>query len=152
SYLREDPKALPGAFARIGQRDDILVDAISPMWICLRAVSAYGKVLNGQASRGTGWIKPDSEWPEVRAKLLQRAAAFAAARTLPADPFDRLRIIHRLALRTAVSSLAWSQDGKLLATSSNFNRSITLWDTRSGAPLREMARELSFGGSLAFTG
>jgi len=151
SYLRDDPKALPAAFARIHQRDDVLVDAISPIWICVRAVSAYGKVLNGQASHSTGWVKPDSEWPGIRDKLLQRVSALAASPALGDDPFERLRILHRLALRTAVSSLAWSHDGKWLATSSNFNRSITLWDTRSGAQRREMTRELSFGGSLAFT-
>lgn len=53
-----------------------------------------------------------------------------------------------------VTSLSWSPDGKILATSSISDGNITLWDVRSGSKIRQLHRDVigsGLGNSLAFT-
>lgn len=50
-----------------------------------------------------------------------------------------------------VTELAWSPDGKLLATTGILNPQISLWDTQTGQLVRALTREAGAGNQLAFT-
>jgi WD40 repeat protein len=61
------------------------------------------------------------------------------------------RVSQTLRHADTVTALAWSPDGKLLATSSHLHRRITLWDTQTGVAIRELWRDVSLGDGVAFT-
>lgn len=60
-------------------------------------------------------------------------------------------IVKRLTLPDSALTVAWSPDGKLLATLSDLWRRITLWNPRTGEKIREMMRNAADGDALAFS-
>src|ERR1700686_1108560 len=50
----------------------------------------------------------------------------------------------------APMALAWSPDGKMLATASEVSGTVTLWDVQAAQVIRRFEREFMWGASLAF--
>jgi WD40 repeat protein len=61
------------------------------------------------------------------------------------------RVIQHLRPRTGVMAVAWSPDGKLLATMGGLQERIALWDPRSGKMLWEKVGDVGGGEALAFS-
>jgi WD40 repeat protein len=61
------------------------------------------------------------------------------------------QVTETLPHKGTVSRLAWSPDGKVLATTSFIGRRISLWDTQTGQLVRELLPELITGAQLTFT-
>lgn len=68
------------------------------------------------------------------------------------DPSHHIaKIVKQLSHPDSALTVAWSPDGKLLATLSNLWRRITLWNPRTGEKIREMMRSAADGDALAFS-
>lgn len=144
SYLRDHPEELSSAVERALSRPDVFVDKISPMWICGRDLAVYGMRESAAATDPGSAVRPSTEWPAIRDHIRQKMASFAGR---PNDSG-----VQRLVHKGSIVTVAWSPDGKLLATSSFFDGRITLWDVESGRAIREMTREFPRGHVIAFTG
>lgn len=51
-------------------RPDLFTSTVSPWWICSHGIKAVRGALQGQALDQPDWLKPQSEWPELQAKLV----------------------------------------------------------------------------------
>ncbi|HEX9491511.1 MAG TPA: hypothetical protein VF930_14585, partial [Stellaceae bacterium] len=87
----------------------------------------------------------------VADESLLLAAAPGSEATAAQAPQPIARVIQRLRAKTGVMALAWSPDGKKLATMGGLQQRITLWNPRTGKMLWEKVGDTGGGEALAFS-
>jgi WD40 repeat protein len=149
AYLREYPEALAEAIARVLNRPDLTVDAISPLWICLRGVGGIRKLPPGhRVDPGTA-VKQAAEWPTIRAVVWEHAATMAAGKPQLSGPPLMGRVIKRIFHRQELGSIAWSPDGRLIAMEGP--TWLLISDAETGRLLHRIPTELATLHGLSFT-
>jgi hypothetical protein len=149
-HITSHPQALSDAMARVLRRPDLLVDDISPLWICKGGVVGALGLPTGRVAGVDTAVKPAAAWPQLRQQAWEDAASRATGEQFSGPP--RLgRIIKRLTLPRGASAVAWSPDGTMVATVGGLQQQIMLWEARTGKLLWE--RSGYFGGiqTLAFS-
>jgi WD40 repeat protein len=63
----------------------------------------------------------------------------------------KVELIRQLPLHSAVTALAWSPDGRLLATSEDFDRVVKIWDAADFRILSTVRKQNKGSGHLLFT-
>lgn len=133
-------------------RKDLFSDKVSPMWICVHGMALMQQQLGGQAAPPP--IKPADQWPPLQqhvrdamiADINKAFAVQASRKALPTGTLE-LRVPHP----GVPFAVAWSPDGKQLATTLNGDPHIVIWDTRTGTLLKEMDRGTAIADAIAFT-
>jgi WD40 repeat protein len=83
--------------------------------------------------------------------ILCASAARAEDARTPTGHEAAAPVIRRLVHNAVVTALTWSPDSRFLATASDYNKTITVWDAQRGKIIRELRRDLAIGESLAFS-
>jgi sugar lactone lactonase YvrE len=147
--LTEHPEAFADAAARVLRRPQLMVDEISPLWICLRGVRDTRTIPPGHTADPATAVKPALGWPSIREGTWEDFATMAAGKQQLPGPVQMGRVVKRLLHKEGPGSVAWSPDGKLIASESFTN--IFIWDAETGRLLHDMGTELTPLHSLAFT-
>ncbi len=119
-YMREHQNEGFGeAYDRAIQRKDLLVDTMSPLWIC--APDAEGQP-GGTAPAQSAALKPESEWPQIATALRDNLVWNRGSPIVPDETTVfgsiRLRRAARIWIGGGVEAIALSPDGRTLAAQS----------------------------------
>src|SRR5229473_2754924 len=153
-YMREHQNEGFGeAYDRAIQRKDLLVDTMSPLWIC--APDAEGQP-GGTAPAQSAALKPESEWPQIATALRDNLVWNRGSPIVPDETTVfgsiRLRRAARIWIGGGVEAIALSPDGRTLAAQSMIFGRLTAWDVGTGRKLFQADRRNMFGlFSLRFT-
>lgn len=108
------------------------------MFVCAAGVGFGRDALSSEWSRGSG--------TETRLS----AATDSVDASKPTSP-PMVRIVRRFKPKTGATAVAWSPDGKRLATLGGLQQRITMWDRRTGDLLWEAVDGGGGGQALAFS-